>query len=312
MTIAIVGADGMIGYGLWSYFTRQTEHKVVALIRSKRDLDAFGPDWHGRVMVTGSLDEDAALDMLMANAEPDWVINCAGATMHADGGEDPLTALPANSLLPHRLHAAAVRHGARFLHLSTDCVFDGQRGDYRETDPVDAKSFYGLSKALGEVNDAPSAVTIRTSPIGFELCSRRGLLAWFLDQSGSIKGFTNAYFTGLTNLHLAETIDRHFLGRPDVHGLYHVTGPRISKYDLLKKLKRHFESAVAIEPHGELVLDRSLNGEKFAGDCGYQQPGWDEMLEKLAAFGSVYPETTVTRPVSKSAPETIGSASETR
>ena len=293
--ILIVGADGMIGFGLYTYFSQLTDRDVYASIRSKRDLACFGENWRGQVLVSGSIDDDDKLDTIMANAEPDLVINCAGATMHADQGESPLVALPANSLLPHRLHAASRRVGARFLHLSTDCVFDGARGGYSESEAANAKTVYGLSKALGEVTAAEDAVTIRTSPIGYEISSQRGLLAWFLAQSGPIKGFTNAFFTGLTNLHLARTIDRYFVDDPAIHGLFHVTGPKISKFDLLVKCAEHFANPIDIAPDGQLVLDRSLDGEKMVSQLGYVRPSWDEMLADLADFARFYPNGTVTR-----------------
>ena len=263
-------------------------------------MDKFGPNWRGSIIVSGNIDTDDALDMVIANAEPDVVINCAGATMHADDGEAPLVAMPANSLLPHRLHAAARRVGARFIHLSTDCVFDGERGNYTEAEAPNAKTVYGLSKALGEVTEAEDAVTIRTSPIGYEISSQRGLLAWFLAQDSEIKGFTNAYFTGLTNLYLARTIDMHFVQKPNVHGLYHVTGPRISKFDLLTKCAEQFDNPIAIVPNGDMKLDRSLNGDKMDAELGYQRPSWDEMLSDLADFARFYPTGTVTRGAARS------------
>lgn len=295
MTILIIGADGMIGFALYRYFELYSDCVVRGSIRSKRDLAAFGPGWQNRVFVTGSLDRDDAIRVLMENCEPSVVINCAGATAHVSEGEAPLVAIPANSLLPHRLHAAARAVGARFIHLSTDCVFDGARGNYFEADPVDAKTIYGLSKALGEVRGHADAVTIRTSPVGYELSSKRGLLAWFLSQTGDIRGFTNAYFSGLTNMQLAKVIERHFVGEPKRHGLYHVTGPRISKFDLVTKFKAQFQSPVEITPDGTLTLDRSLNGSRFRNETGEELPDWDQMIEELAAFGSAYPDTAVTR-----------------
>ncbi len=297
LRILIVGADGMIGYCMWAYFSTHTPHHVVGSIRSRRNIEAFNPEYRNRLLITGAIDDDKSLEMLFANAQPDIVINCAGATAHIDGGESPLIALPSNSLLPHRLHAISRQFGARFIHLSTDCVFDGENGGYSEKHPVNAKTFYGLSKALGEVVNENDAVTIRTSPVGFEISSRRGLLAWFLDQSGVINGFTNAYFSGLTNLRLAKIIDSYFIRSEKIlHGLYHVTGPKISKFDLISKFKDHFGSIAEIIPDGQLVLDRSLDGQKFTEATGYRQLSWDEMILELIDFAKYYPEKAVTTP----------------
>ncbi len=286
----------MIGYCMWTYFTTHTQNEVIGSLRSRRDIEAFDPNRRKSLFITGDIDDDKSLEMLFANACPDVVINCAGATAHIENGEDPLTALPANALLPHRLHKMSREFGARFIHLSTDCVFDGDDGNYTEDNRVNAKTFYGLSKALGEVVNESDSVTIRTSPVGFELSSRRGLLAWFLDQSSVINGFTNAYFSGLTNLQLAKTIDQYFIDpRQNLYGIYHVTGPKISKFDLISKFKQHFKSIAEIEADGQLVLDRSLDGHKFADKTGYQQPSWDEMISQLIGFAKFYPDTAVTR-----------------
>jgi dTDP-4-dehydrorhamnose reductase len=294
VTILIIGADGMIGHGLWQHFSRCTDHAVKGSVRSKRNLAAFGEDWHRHIFVTGPIETDTALEVLFENVEPTAVINCAGATPHVVDGESPLVALSSNALLPHRLHKMSRKYGARFIHLSTDCVFSGARGNYAETDPVDAITYYGLSKALGEVRDANDAATIRTSPIGYELSSSRGLLGWFLAQSGVIKGFTNAYFSGLTNQQLAKIIDRYFIGGGALSGVFHVTGPKISKFALVSKLKTHFRSRVEIVEDGKLVLDRSLNGSMFCELTGYQSPDWDEMIANLVAFAEGYPSSALT------------------
>ena len=293
MSVLIIGADGMIGFGLWSYFAHFTDRRVIGAVRSKRDIAAFGPFWQRGVIVTGEIADDRTLDALMANAEPDLVINAAGATLHAQSGNDPREAIAANALLPHRLHAAARRHGARFLHLSTDCVFDGARGGYGEGDAPNATSLYGLSKRLGEVTDADDAITLRCSPIGFELSSRRGLLAWFLSQTEGVRGFTGAYFTGITNLQLAKVIDSHFAD-PGLSGLFHVPGPRIAKHDLLRKCADVFARPIPITPDGSLVIDRSLAGSKLAAATGYLAPSWEEMLGNLADFARLYPPYNIT------------------
>ncbi len=124
---------------------------------------------------------------------------------------------------------------ARLLHISTDCVFSGERGNYSELDKPDAEDLYGRSKLLGEVS-YPHAVTLRTSIIGHELNSRHGLLEWFLSQNGRVTGYSRAVFSGLPTCELARVVREYVVPNNDLNGIYHVAAEPISKYDLLQMI----------------------------------------------------------------------------
>lgn len=225
------------------------------------------------------LDTDV-LTTILARVRPGVVVNCVGLVKQLASAKDPLAALPLNAVFPHRLERLCGLLGARLIHISTDCVFRGDRGMYRETDQADADDLYGRSKLLGEV-DAPHAVTLRTSIIGHELGTRNGLVEWFLSQSGPVRGFTRALFSGLTTDELVRVILEHVLPRPELRGVWHVAAAPMTKHDLLELLRLTYGRNTAILPDPSLVLDRSLDGSRFRDAAGYVAPDWPSMIETM-------------------------------
>ncbi len=206
-----------------------------------------------------------------------------GLVKQLDGAEDPLSAIPINSLLPHRLARLCDLVGARLIHMSTDCVFDGHNGRYTESDVSNAQDLYGRSKYLGEV-DYPHAVTLRTSIIGHELGSQRGLVDWFLSQNQAVKGFTRAIFSGLPTVELARLMRDFVVPNPGLSGVYHVSAEPIDKYSLLKLLAEVYGKTITIEPDDKLVIDRSLDSTRFRQATGYQPAAWPELVRQMRRF----------------------------
>ncbi|RYD94377.1 MAG: NAD(P)-dependent oxidoreductase [Sphingobacteriales bacterium] len=210
------------------------------------------------------------------------VINCIGLTKHHREADDPLLALPLNALLPHQMSDLCALAGARFIHVSTDCVFAGTRGNYAENDTADAADVYGKSKHLGEV-DYPHAITLRTSTIGHELQSAYGLLEWFLAQQGSCKGFSRAIFSGLPNTEFARVVRDVVIPRPQMRGLYHVGAAPTGKYDLLKLIAGVYGKQIDIVRDDEFSIDRSLNADRFNQATGYRAASWPELIRAMHA-----------------------------
>src|SRR5262249_39151322 len=146
-----------------------------------------------------------AVRRVLADFQPEAVVNAVGIVKQRPAAKEALLSLEVNAVFPHRLRLSCEEFGARLIHVSTDCVFDGRRGNYTEADPADAKDVYGLTKYLGEVSEAP-ALTLRLSIIGLELARKASLIEWFLAQRGQVRGFTRAIYTGLTTLELARVI----------------------------------------------------------------------------------------------------------
>lgn len=285
MRVLIIGADGMLGYSIWRYFNAFSSHEAIASTRSDRLWSTFAKAPKGGLYRSGSLEDEGTVSALFAATSPDIIVNCSGVTKHTELGNDPVAVVRGNCLVPHLISQAAGNAGARMIQISTDCVFLGSRGNYSENDPADAEDLYGRSKWLGEIHDQGHVLTVRTSPLGFEIASRRGLLEWFLSQQGECRGFRNAFFSGLTALELAKIIDQVILPDVSISGLFHIPGPRIDKFSLLNLFSKHFNHSIEVRPFDEFVIDRSLDGKRFVERTGYRVPDWDSMLSNLAAMG---------------------------
>lgn len=281
--VLVLGVSGMLGNAVMRVFTRSEVYSVVGSARSAGVLHLLPAELREQVICGVNVENVDNLTRLFALARPDVVINCIGLVKQLAEANDPLAAIPINALLPHRLARLCDVAGARLIHMSTDCVFAGTRGMYREHDVSDAQDLYGRSKYLGEV-DYPHAVTLRTSIIGHELDSAHGLVDWFLAQQGSVKGFTRAIFSGLPTMELARVMRDFVVPNPELRGLYHVSAEPINKFDLLKLVAQAYGKTIDIDPDDKLVIDRSLDSSRFRAITGYQPPAWPELVRRMHEF----------------------------
>lgn len=285
MRILVLGASGMLGHTIYRVFASEPTFEVFGTIRSET-ARTFLPETRNAGLIS-EIDVDSADSLLRAFAEsrPDIVVNCIGIVKQLKSAHDPLVAIPINALLPHRIARIAAACGARLIHVSTDCVFSGNKGNYLESDLPDARDLYGRSKLLGEV-DYPNAITLRTSIIGTEMVGAgTGLVGWFLNQSGKVKGYRSAVFSGFPTVVLARIIRDSVIPRPDLCGLYHVSAPPIDKFTLLQLVQRAWDKAIDIEPDDGLVIDRSLNSDRFRSAVSFVPPAWPELVHEMRAFG---------------------------
>jgi len=281
----VLGVSGMLGNAVFRYLSgRPGEFHVVGTARSAAARRFFSPELHENILPGVDVENVDSLLSAFAAVRPDVVINCIGLIKQLAQANDPLAALPINAELPHRLARICAVANARLVHISTDCVYSGAKGLYREEDASDAKDLYGRSKYLGEV-DYPHAVTLRTSIIGHELDSAHALIGWFLSQEGSVKGFTKAVFSGLPTVELARVIGDYVLPRPELHGLYHVSAAPIAKYDLLRLVADVYRKNIEIIPDDGFEIDRSLDSSRFRAATGYAPPAWPELIETMSKFG---------------------------
>ncbi len=286
MKILILGGSGMLGHRLW--MALQPRHEVSVTVRGDRSPFPPVPEFPARLVrcrVDAQSPDDVA--RVLSDVRPELVINCIGLTKQKKDAVDPLLSIHLNALFPHRLALLCRTAGTRLIHVSTDCVFSGKRGGYRESDPSDAEDLYGRTKALGEVVD-PHATTLRTSIIGHELYGRHGLLEWFLSQTGTIQGYRKAIFTGFTTHELALIIDRHVVANPGLSGLFHVSSSPISKFDLLQIVKQAYRKEVEIVPDEDFVCDRSLDSTRFRQATGYEPPSWPAMITEMSSHAAFY------------------------
>lgn len=283
--LLVLGANGMLGNAVLRWFEKNPAYKVFGSLRNQaaaRHLQEVAPQ--AELLTHFNVEGSASLSELFQQVRPQFVINCVGVVKQLTGAGDPQIAIPINALLPHRLARLCRANNARLIHVGTDCVFSGGRGDYTEQDMPDALDLYGRSKLMGEV-DYPHAITLRTSIIGHELSRAHGLVGWFLAQSEPVRGFAKAIFSALPTVELARVIEQYVIPHPQLHGTYHVAGTPISKYELLQLVARVYGGSSAIVPDHELVIDRSLNGERFSAATGYRAPDWLELVERMRDFG---------------------------
>jgi dTDP-4-dehydrorhamnose reductase len=274
----------MLGHRVWQLCRERFD--AFTTVRKRPDLPLFGDD---RVRSGVDATDFGAVERLIGELAPQAVVNCIGVVKQLAGAHDPITSITLNSLFPHVVARACRRTGARFVQISTDCVFSGRVGSYREADNPDPVDLYGRSKLLGEVS-APH-VTLRTSIVGRELAGAHGLLEWFLaNRGGRVRGFTRARFSGVTTLVLANLIAEVLERHSALEGLYHVAAEPISKYDLLMLFNGAFGAGIGIDADDSLVLDRSLDGTPFHDATGWKAPSWPAMIEAIAADGATYEE----------------------
>ena len=271
----------MLGHQL--SLSLQTKHQVwVTLRQPVADYAShviFDPSTSIQVRDITDLD---VLNRTLEKAKPEAVINCVGIIKQLNKSTEDTRIRRVNAEFPHQLAKQCEKLGTRLIHFSTDCVFAGSKGNYLEEDPADATDIYGKTKHLGEVTDR-HCVTIRSSVIGHEIDSNLSLLSWFLSQHGTtIKGYTNAIYSGFTTIEMAKIVERILTQHQSLFGLWQVASEPISKYDLLKLCQSKLGWKGTIEPDDSFVCDRSLNGERFKLATGYEPPNWEKMITELS------------------------------
>lgn len=283
-TTLITGAAGMLGHKVASALC--ADFSVVTVTRRPNDLA-------GVRTVELDLRDIEAVEVMLDEIRPKFIVNCAGIIKQRINQTGLADAMLVNACLPHALGAWSQEHDARLIHVSTDCVFSGDRegAPYRESDPIDATDLYGYSKAAGEVWSLPSTVTLRTSIIGPEISTRKyGLLEWFLEQpsEGTVKGFSNHLWSGVTTVELARLIRHILVGHPQLTGLYQVASEPISKLDLLRTIASCFAHTTRIEPfETETAVSRVLDGTRLREATGYTPPPIQTQLENLCSSANM-------------------------
>lgn len=223
--VLIIGSKGMAGHMIKEYLI-QKEYDVYGTFREKEEKNLEMNEFYLDAFDKGKLEE------ILKKVKPDFVINCIGI-LNQFAENNPDIAIYVNGYFPHYLDRLSEKYGYKLIHITTDCVFSGKKGNYTEDDFRDADSYYGRSKAIGEVNNNKT-LTFRTSIIGPDINKDGiGLFNWFMKQEGKIKGYSNVFWSGVTTLELAKAIEASF--NQNISGIVHlVNNKKISKYDLLK------------------------------------------------------------------------------
>ena len=269
MKFLVIGCNGMAGH-LISLFLYEQGHDVIGFARAKSKFIKT---------IVGDAYEIDTVRNAIGIGKYDTVINCVGL-LNQFAERDKAGAVYLNSFFPHYLATLTKGTDTQVIHISTDCVFSGKRGQYTEADFRDGETFYDRSKALGEIEDDKN-LTLRQSIVGPDIKANGiGLLNWFMQQKEEVTGFTGALWTGQTTLQLAKTIEE--AAKVRAHGLVNAVPENyISKCDLLRLFNRFMRNGdVKIIPVDRMAVDKSLKRTKY--DFPYIIPGYEQMVSELA------------------------------
>ena len=285
MKLLILGSNGLLGNTLTKYFFEKSNYETYGFLRDSSKLKFFKKKYINRLIIIQNILNTTDLRRNIKALMPDVIINCIGQTNKISGKnlDNIENYININSLFPFRLKEICEEIQSRLILFSSDCVFSGEKGFYSERDNPDPTDIYGKSKSLGEIDDE-NIITIRKSVIGHELDSRKGLLEWFLNQEGSVEGYKEAIFSGLTVLELARIIDMYILPNKNLKGIIHISGEPISKYDLLKIIANQYNKHNEIVPNKEIKINRSLNSEYFRNLTGYRSNSWPLLVKSMEEF----------------------------
>jgi dTDP-4-dehydrorhamnose reductase len=278
MRVLVLGATGLLGNAVFHVLSEKKDWLVFGTLRTEESKRLFAPRLIRNLVVGVDVLDQVDLIKMFEQIKPDVVINCVSLAKTLLSAGCPLDIIPIYALLPHRLAYLCGLAGARLVHISTDGVFSGFKGQYTEDDIPDARDLYGLSKLMGEVI-VPHAIMLRTSMLGPELQSANGLLAWFLSQQETCNCFSRTIFSGLPTMVLAQIIRDYVIPKPELFGVYHVAAQPISKFDLLKLVAEIYGKTIELIPVDQPVCDRSLNAARFRAATGYEAPEWPELIK---------------------------------
>ncbi len=268
-------------------------HKLVQIFKEKFDVWTTIKSDFNKYKKFGILDKKKTIENLnvedlksvekvINKIRPDVIINAVGIIKQIQTSQDVVKTLTINSIFPHNLAIIAEKNQARLINISTDCVFNGKKGNYEETDLSDAVDLYGKSKNLGEV-EGKNCLTLRTSIIGRELKTSHSLVEWFLSNQGKkVKGFTNAVYSGFPTIVFADILADLLVNHKNLDGIYHLSSQPINKFELLKLIKSAYKADIEIEPFAEFKIDRSLDSTKLRRKIGFEPISWKKMIEVMA------------------------------
>jgi len=288
--ILVLGGTGMIGHRMWATLNL-LGHEVRATTRSEH-LQEYslipGIDINDAITGLDVLNFDK-LEKVFLDVKPDYILNCTGIVKQHDLSSESSIVIEQNTLFPHKLAKMCKKHNSKMIQFSTDCVFDGAKGNYKENDIPDASDLYGLSKNLGEIRENKHVITLRTSTVGREVRPHGGLVEWFVgNKGGSIKGFKKAIYSGFPAHTLATIINKYIFTDSSLSGLVHLSTKPISKFDLLKLINDRFDLGINIKEDYDFEMKRNLSSHYIRERAGMIHFDWYDIIDDLSVDWEVY------------------------
>jgi dTDP-4-dehydrorhamnose reductase len=269
LKVLVLGSTGLIGHKVFNYLS----------ILNKYDLYnvSFRKKLNDKTIICDARNNKKFINTIKL-ISPDIIINCIGILING-ANLNPENAIYLNAYMPHMLMNLSDEINSKLIHISTDCVFSGEKKTpYNEFDFKDGKDTYAKTKGLGEIiNDRH--LTLRTSVIGPELKTNgEELFHWFINQNKEINGFTKAIWSGVTTLVLARAVDWAINNK--INGLYHITNNKaIDKYSLLLLIKKYTRKDIIINPFEGKIINKSFIDTRKLID--FEIPSYDQMVKEM-------------------------------
>lgn len=281
--VLILGANGLLGNNLLNFFQKKNIH-TKGLIRDKSKCIINSKNYFFCKNIINKENKITikVIEKIIQNYKPKLVINCIGITKAKNVSQKMYYLI--NGKFPKQVSLLSKQYKFKFIHFSTDCVFDGKKGNYKENDKTNACDVYGKSKIEGEKLMGDNII-FRTSMIGHSEIKDNGLLEWFLSQNFKIDGYSKMYFTGPTALEIGKIILNYVIRKKNItDGIYNLGTRKISKYNLLKLFKIIYKKDIKINLSNKINIDRSLNLSKLRKITKYNPPSWIDLLKEQKKF----------------------------
>jgi dTDP-4-dehydrorhamnose reductase len=267
--VLVLGSTGLIGHKVFNYLNTLNKYDLYNI--------SFRKKLNDKTIICDARNNEKFIKTIKS-ISPDIIINCIGILING-ANLNPENAIYLNAYMPHMLMNLSDEINSKLIHISTDCVFSGEKNTpYNEFDYKDGKDTYAKTKGLGEIiNDRH--LTLRTSVIGPELKTNgEELFHWFMNQNKEINGFTKAIWSGVTTLVLSKVVN--WAIEKNINGLYHVTNNNsIDKYSLLLLIKKYSRKDIIINPFEGKIINKSFIDTRKLID--YEIPSYDQMVKEM-------------------------------
>ena len=291
MKILILGGTGLLGHDIVKYLSKKKKYKIITTIRRSKTPEDLKKIRNIKIVNNINFTNIKKLKHEINQISPNVIINCIGIIKQNIKKQikNKNYVFKINSLIPVIVSKYCVDKNIRFIHFSTDCVYDGKKNSktgYKENDKVNAKDLYGISKSKGEIL-SNNSIILRTSFVGIKK-NNKNLISWFLNQKKDIIGYKNVYFNGTTTYEIAKILHKLVLKNKKISGLFHFSGKKINKYKLLLLKKNIFKKKIVIRKNLNFFLDRSLDSTKFQKKFNYKKKPWFKLINELKKFNKTY------------------------
>lgn len=283
MKIMILGLSGMLGHKLFSFLQTKGNYDVYATTTSDFEIEYPNFLIFNKKNIFYSKNQNLSFfEDIFSKINPDIVINCIAVLEQSFFNLNPIEYIEINSVFPHKISLLSKKFNFRFIHFSTDIIYNDINGLSSENDKISIQDFYSASKFLGEINDKNS-LTIRTSIIGHQLNNKNtSLVEWFLNFNGeSVNGYSNVIYSGLTTNEISKIFHFHIIPNVSLSGVLNISSKPISKFDLLCLIKKYYNKSIDICKDVSFKSNRSLSSKVFFKKTSYEAPKWDTMIREM-------------------------------